>query len=67
MKIPVTELDIVFISYDEPNGDKNYLNFLWSPGELTPLVEIKKLLPGHILHGNINNISRIKIEKSSLI
>ena len=24
MKIPVTELDIVFISYDEPNADKNF-------------------------------------------
>ena len=24
MKIPVTELDIIFISYDEPNADANF-------------------------------------------
>ena len=24
MKIPVTELDIVFISYDEPDADANF-------------------------------------------
>lgn len=28
----------------------NYLTFLWSPGESTPLMKVKKLLPGHYLH-----------------
>jgi asparagine synthase (glutamine-hydrolysing) len=32
----------------------NYLNFLWSPGEMTMFNNIKKLLPGHF----------IKVEKS---
>lgn len=36
----------------DKNSLKNYLNFLWSPGELTPLKEIKKLLPGNIIKGN---------------
>ena len=31
---------------------KNYLNFLWSPGELTPIKEVKKLLPGKLIKGN---------------
>ncbi|MEK9612745.1 MAG: asparagine synthase (glutamine-hydrolyzing) [Flavobacteriaceae bacterium] len=31
---------------------KNYLNFLYSPGEITPLNEIKKLLPGKLIKGN---------------
>lgn len=28
----------------------NYLTFLWSPGEATPLRNVKKLLPGHCLY-----------------
>jgi hypothetical protein len=28
MKIPITNFDIVFISYDEPNADKNYSDLL---------------------------------------
>jgi hypothetical protein len=28
MKIPITEYDLVFISYDEPNADKNYQDLL---------------------------------------
>ena len=27
----------------------NYLNFLWSPGEKTPFLHVRKLLPGHYL------------------
>jgi len=34
------------------NSLKNYLNFLWSPGEITPINEIKKLLPGKFIKGN---------------
>lgn len=40
---------------------KNYLNFLWSPGELTPLNEIKKLLPGHMMEGNSKNLTLLKV------
>ena len=42
---------------------KNYLNFLWSPGESTPFKEFKKLLPGHFLKGNVSNIKNIKLCK----
>lgn len=42
---------------------KNYINFLWSPGELTPFNEFKKLLPGHYLKGNINDINDINLVK----
>tara|TARA_B110000003_G_scaffold247904_1_gene259251 strand:+ start:7521 stop:9401 length:1881 start_codon:yes stop_codon:yes gene_type:complete len=42
---------------------KNYINFLWSPGEDTPFNEFKKLLPGHYLKGNINDIKSIKTIK----
>lgn len=41
----------------------NYVNFLWSPGEDTPLEEIKKLLPGHIMTGNTDKIAEVKTEK----
>ena len=42
---------------------KNYINFLWSPGELTPFNEFKKILPGHFLKGNINDIKKIETHK----
>ncbi|MBK86634.1 MAG: asparagine synthase (glutamine-hydrolyzing) [Flavobacteriaceae bacterium] len=42
---------------------KNYVNFLWSPGEKTPFNEFKKLLPGTYLKGNINNLKNIKKHK----
>ena len=28
MKIPITEYDVVFISYDEPNADDNYADLI---------------------------------------
>jgi hypothetical protein len=28
MSVPITSFDIVFLSYDEPNADKNYANLL---------------------------------------
>lgn len=42
---------------------KNYINFLWSPGEKTPYKEIKKLLPGTHISGNINDINNLKITR----
>jgi asparagine synthase (glutamine-hydrolysing) len=42
---------------------RNYVNFLWSPGEDTPINEIKKLLPGHYLSGNVNDIKNIKSKR----
>lgn len=42
---------------------KNYVNFLWSPGELTPFNEFKKILPGHFLKGNINDIKNLENHK----
>jgi asparagine synthase (glutamine-hydrolysing) len=33
----------------------SYLYFLWSPGEMTPFKNCKKLLPGHYLKINLNN------------
>ena len=39
---------------------KNYINFLWSPGEKTPFNEFKKLLPGCHISGNINDINNLK-------
>lgn len=42
---------------------KNYINFLWSPGEKTPFNEFKKLLPGSYISGNINDIKNLKTTK----
>ncbi len=42
---------------------KNYINFLWSPGQKTPFNEFKKLLPGTYLKGNINDIKNIQIHR----
>ncbi len=41
----------------------NYINFLWSPGEDTPLKEFKKLLPGHYLRINTKELKQFKIKK----
>lgn len=41
----------------------NYLYFLWSPGENTPLSNYKKLLPGHFIKGNSKDLSSLKIQK----
>ncbi len=41
----------------------NYLSFLWSPGESTPFQHIYKLLPGHYIQGNINDLSTFKNKK----
>ncbi len=34
-------------------GLVNYINFLWSPGEMTPFFHVKKLLPGHYIQVNL--------------
>ncbi len=41
----------------------NYLYFLWSPGENTPLKNYKKLLPGHFIKGNSKDLKSFKIHK----
>jgi asparagine synthase (glutamine-hydrolysing) len=35
------------------NSLVNYMTFLWSPGERTPFLHVKKLLPGHYIKLNI--------------
>lgn len=47
----------------DKNALKNYINFLWSPGEKTPFNNFKKLLPGTYLKGNINDIKNININR----
>ena len=42
---------------------KNYLNFLYSPGEGTPLIEYKKVLPGTFISGNISDINNLNFHK----
>ncbi|WP_025665427.1 asparagine synthase (glutamine-hydrolyzing) [Aquimarina megaterium] len=42
---------------------KNYINFLWAPGELTPFKSIRKLLPGQLIQGNISSISNVEKRK----
>lgn len=39
----------------DAKGLFQYLRFLWSPGERTPLARVKKLLPGHYLKINSQN------------
>jgi len=41
----------------------NYIYFLYSPGENTPFRYYKKLLPGHYLKLNINDLGSIQIRK----
>ena len=41
----------------------NYLYFLWSPGESTPFEKCKKLLPGHFMKINIQDIDSYSITK----
>jgi asparagine synthase (glutamine-hydrolysing) len=41
----------------------NYLCLLWSPGELTPFTEVKKLLPGHYINYEVGNLNSFTVEK----
>lgn len=43
-------------------GLKNYLNFLWSPGELTPIDEVKKLIPGSLIFGNFLKTNTVNVK-----
>ncbi len=42
-------------------GLVNYIHFLYSPGERTPLEHVRKLLPGHYITVNINDLNSFKI------
>ncbi len=41
----------------------NYLYFLWNPGESTPVLNYKKLLPGHYMKFKTNDLSSFSIVK----
>ena len=45
------------------NALRNYINFLWSPGEITPINEIMKLKPGNLVSGNLNSIKNINFKR----
>lgn len=42
---------------------KNYLTFMWSPGEKTPFKEVKKLLPGNYVEMNLNDVNDFKVKE----
>ncbi|MDB5273297.1 MAG: asnB1, partial [Chitinophagaceae bacterium] len=39
----------------------NYINFLWSPGEKTPFLHVRKLLPGHYIKLSTTRPDRFSI------
>ena len=43
---------------------ENYLTFLWSPGEMTPFKNVKKILPGHYIKLSSDDFSILE-EKAS--
>jgi asparagine synthase (glutamine-hydrolysing) len=43
-----------------PSAISNYIKFLWSPGEQTPFLYVRKLLPGHFLKFKLSNFSQAK-------
>ncbi len=47
----------------DTNALANYLYFLWSPGESTPFSFSKKLLSGHYITINTNNLDSFSIHK----
>lgn len=53
----------VFDKHINYNALVNYLTLLWSPGELTAFTEVKKLLPGHCIHYEVDNARSLKINK----
>jgi len=50
------------MDYDE-TALKNYINFLWAPGNLTPIKQIKKLLPGNYITGNVSKINELQFTR----
>lgn len=59
-----SEIKAIINCFEKPELDedalKKYVNFLWAPGDLTPIKQIRKLLPGHYISGNTNNINELK-------
>lgn len=47
----------------DAKGLLQYIRFLWSPGERTPLHFVRKLLPGHYLRINVKDPGAIKVIK----
>lgn len=45
------------------NALKNYLTFMWSPGELTPYKSVKKLKPGHFIEVKVQDKPEVHIQK----
>lgn len=43
-----------------PSAFFNYIQFLWSPGELTPFSHVKKLLPGHYFKFKLSDYKNAK-------
>ena len=41
----------------------NYISFLWSTGETTPFLHVKKLLPGHYIKVNPGKVAELSISK----
>lgn len=41
----------------------NYINFLWSPGEKTPFIKVKKLLPGHFISLNVKSPEKLSTSR----
>lgn len=41
----------------------NYITFLWSPGDKTPFLNVKKLLPGHYIKVNTQSVNSLSIHK----
>lgn len=57
---------IIFPDFDKTldnNTIANYLYFLWSPGENTPFNYCKKLLPGHYLTVNTDDVKSYSVHK----
>jgi asparagine synthase (glutamine-hydrolysing) len=41
----------------------NYITFLWSTGDKTPFLNVKKLLPGHYIKLNTGRVNNLSIHK----
>jgi asparagine synthase (glutamine-hydrolysing) len=41
----------------------NYITFLWSPGDKTPFLNVKKLLPGHYIKLSTQNVVSVSVHK----
>jgi asparagine synthase (glutamine-hydrolysing) len=55
-----------FDDFDEDIDVKsilNYITFLWSPGDKTPFLNVKKLLPGHFVKLNIRDLTSVSVNK----